>query len=101
MAYESPIGNVEIPGVDPSDADHIEIPGVDASYIAIDNIKILGVDVDIQDTQVIEIIDPDIPPNKPAPIEPATVHQADVSVDPMPAIQKLDPELRRSSIFRT
>ena len=40
-----PIGDVEIPGVDPSNADHIEIPGVDASEIDVDNIEIPGVDV--------------------------------------------------------
>ena len=37
-----PIGDVEIPGVDPSDADHIDIPGVDASDIDVDNIEIPG-----------------------------------------------------------
>ena len=48
-----PIVDVVIPGVDPSDADHIKIPGVDASDIDVDNIKIPGVDVDIQEPQVI------------------------------------------------
>ena len=62
-----PIGNVEIPGVDLFDANQIKIPGVDASDIDVDNIDIPGVDVDIQDPQVIEIIDPDIPPTKQAP----------------------------------
>ena len=57
-----PIGNVEIPGVETSNADHIEIPGVYASDIDVDNIDIPGVDVDIQEPQVIEIIDPDTPP---------------------------------------
>ena len=47
---------------------------MDASDIEVDNIKIPGVDVDIQEQQVIEIIDTDIPPTDPAPIEPATVH---------------------------
>ena len=63
-----PIGDVKIPGVEPSDAEHINIPGVDASYIDVDNIKILGVDVDIQEPQVIEIIDPNIPLTNTAPI---------------------------------
>ena len=60
-----------------------------------------GVDVDIQEPQVIEIIDPDIPPTGPDPIEPGTVHQTDVIVEPMPAIQQVEPKLRRSSRFRT
>ena len=81
-----PIGDVEILGVDTSNADHIEIPGVD---------------VDIQEPQVIEIIDPDIPPTDPDPIEPATVHQVDASVESMPAMQQVKPKLRRSSIVRT
>ena len=63
-----PIDNVKIPGLDTSNADHIEIPGVDASDMDVDNIKIPGVDVDIQEQQVIEIIDPDIPPTNPDPI---------------------------------
>ena len=54
-----PIGNVKIPGVYTSDADHIEIPGMDASDIDVGNIEIPEVDVDIQEPQVIEIIDPD------------------------------------------
>ena len=86
-----PIGDVEIPGVDTSNADHIEIPGVDASDIDVKNIEIPGVDVDIQEPQVIEIIDPDIPPTDPDPIEPARVHQEDASVELMPAIQKVEP----------
>ena len=95
------MGDIKIPGVDPSDADHIEIPGVDASDIDVDNIEIPGVDVEIHNPQVIEIIDPDIPPTDPAHIEPATVHQVDAVVEPMPAIQKVEPELRRSSRVRT
>ena len=35
-----PIGDVKIPGVDTSNADHIEIPGVGASDIDIENIDI-------------------------------------------------------------
>ena len=96
-----PIGNVKIPGVDTSNADHIEIPGVDALDIDVENIEIPGVDVDIQEPQVIEIIDPDIPPTDPDPIEPAKVQQADASVEPMLAIQQVDPKLRRSSRVRT
>ena len=42
------IGNVEIPGVETSNSDHIKIPGVDASDIDVDNIDIPGVDVDIK-----------------------------------------------------
>ena len=63
-----PIGNVKIPGVDTSNAKHIKIPGVDESDIDVKNIEIPGVDVDIQEPQVIEIIDPKIPPTDPAPI---------------------------------
>ena len=96
-----PIGDVEIPGVDTYKADHIEIPGVDASDIDVENIKIPGVDVDIQEPQVIDIIDPKITPTKPDPIEPATVHQADAAVEPMPSIQQVEPKLRRSSRVRT
>ena len=70
-----PIGNVEILVVDTSNADHIKIPGVDASDIDVDNIDIPGVDVSIQYPQVIEIVDPNITPTDPAPIEPAPVHQ--------------------------
>ena len=95
-----PISNVEILGVEPSNADHIEILGVDASDIGVDNIEIPGVDLDIKYPQVIEIIDPGIPPNNPAPIEPATVHQAYASVEPMPAIQ-VEHDLRRSIRGRT
>ena len=46
-------------------------------------------------------IDPNITLTNPYPIEPATLHQADASVEPMPAIQQVEPELRRSSRFRT
>ena len=95
------INNVEIPGVDPSEADHIKISGVDASYIAVENIKIPGVDVHIQDPQVLETIDPNIPPTNPAPIEPATVHLLDAAVDPMPTVQQVGPKLHRSSRVRT
>ena len=79
-----PIGNVEVPGVDPSDSDHIKIPGVDSSDV--NNINIPGVDVDIKEPQVIEIVETDIPPTNPASIEIAPVHQVFASVDPMPAI---------------
>ena len=96
-----PIGDVEIPGVYTSNVDHIEIPVVDASDIDVKNIEIPGVDVDIQEPQVIEIIDSNIPPTDPGPIEPAKVHQADASVEPMPAIQQVEPELRRFSRFST
>ena len=75
-----PIVDVEIPGVDPYNADHIEIPGVDVSEIDVKNIEIPGVDVEIQEPQVIEIIDPNIPPTDSDPIEPATVHQTYASV---------------------
>ena len=91
-----PIGDDEIPGVDTSKSDHIKIPGVYASDIDIDNIEIPGVDVDIQEPQVIDMIDPYIPPTDPDPIEPATVHQADTSVELMPDIQQVKSELRRS-----
>ena len=55
----------------------------------------------MQEPQVIEIIDPNIPLTNPAPIEPATVHQADAAVEPMPAIQQVEPKLRRYSRVRT
>ena len=84
-----PIGDIKIPGVDTSNGDHINIPGVDASDINVKNIDIPVVDVDIQEPQVIAIIDPKIPPNDLDPIEPATVHQADATVDPMPAIHEV------------
>ena len=74
---------------------------MDASDTDVENIKIPGVDVDIQEPQVIGIVDPKIPPTNSAPIEPAPVHQADAVVEPMPSIQKVDPELRRYSIVRT
>ena len=90
-----PIGDVEIPGVDTSNANHIYIPGVGASDINIKNIEIPGVDVDIQEPLVIDIIDPNIPPTDPYPIEPARLHQADASVVSMPAIQQVDTELHR------
>ena len=95
------IGDFEITEVDPYDANHIDIPGVDASEIYVDNIEIPVVDVDIQDPQVIKIIDSDIPPTNPEPIEPATVQQAYAAVELMPAIQQLEPELRRYSRVRT
>ena len=103
LTYRSgcPIGEVEIPGVDTSNTNHIKIPGVDESDIDIDNIKIPGVDLEIQEPQVIEIIDPGIRTTDPDPIEPATVHQADAEVDPMPYIQQVEPKLRRSSRVRT
>ena len=99
--YGHPIGDVKIPGVDTSNADHINIPGVDASDIDVDNIEIPGVDVNIQEAQVIEIIDPDILPTDPDPIEPATVHQADAAVKMMPVIHQVEPELLMSSRVRT
>ena len=74
---------------------------MDASDIDVDNIKIPGVDVDIQEPQVIEIIDPAISPTKPDIIEPATVHHADATLKPMLAIQQVYPQLRRSSRSRT
>ena len=57
--------------------------------------------MDIQEPQVIEIIDPNIPPTDSDPIEPATVYQEDVALEPMTAIQQLKPKLRRSSRVRT
>ena len=48
-----PIGDVEIPGVETSNPDHIEIPGVDASGIDVENVEIPGVDVDIQEPQAV------------------------------------------------
>ena len=96
-----PIVNVEIPGVDPYDANHIEFPGVDSSDTDVDNIDIPGVDVDIKEPKVIEIIDPDIPPTNPEPIGPATVHQADAAVEPMPTIHQVEPKLLRSSRVKT
>ena len=94
-----PIGNVKIPLLDPSDVDHIEIPGVDHSDVY--NIEIPGVDVDIQESQINEIVYPDIPPTDPAPIEPAPVHQVATAVEPIQYIQQVDPNLRRSIRFRT
>ena len=44
------IGDVDIPGVYTSNADHNDIPGVDASDIDFKNIEIPGVDVDIQES---------------------------------------------------
>ena len=74
---------------------------MDVSDIDVDNINIPGVDLDIQEPQVIEIIDHNIPPSEPDPIEPATLHQEYATVEPMPAINKVDTELRRSSRVRT
>ena len=51
--------------------------------------------------KLLKNIDPKISPTNPDPIEPATVHQADVEVEPTPVIYKVDPELRRSSRVRT
>ena len=96
-----PICDVEVPGVDPSDADHIKIPGVDTSDIDVDNIDIPGVDVKILESQVIEIVDPEIPLTDPEPIETAPVHQVIAAVDPMPAMKQVEPELCRSSRVRT
>ena len=87
--------------MDISNADHIKISGVDASDIDVYNIEIPGVDVDIQEPQVIDIIDTIIPTTEPYPIEPATVHQADAAVEPMPAIRQVEPELCSSIRFRT
>ena len=72
------MGDVKIPGVDASDVDHIDIAGVDPSEV--ENIEIPGGDVYIQEPQLIEIIDPDIPPTDPSPIEPAAVNQVTVTV---------------------
>ena len=60
----------------------------------VDNIEILGVDVDIQETRIIEIADPDIPPTDIEPIKTAPAHQVAFSVAPMPSIQQVEPELR-------
>ena len=57
--------------------------------------------MDIKEPQVIEIFDTDITPTDPAPIESAPVHHFDAEVEPMPAIQHVDPELRSSSRVRT
>ena len=57
--------------------------------------------MDIQEPQVIEIIDRKIPPTNPDPLELTTVHQADASVELMPAIQQVETELHRSSRVRT
>ena len=96
-----PIGDVKILWVDPSDVNYTEILGVDASDIDINNIKIPGVDVDIQEPQVIEIVDPEIPPTEPTSIEPAPVHQVATKVYLIPYIQQVDPELCRSSRVTT
>ena len=74
---------------------------MDTSDIDVDNIEIPGVDVDIQEPQVIDIVDPGIPPTDPAPIEPAPLHQLTVVVEPIPAMQQVGPELCRSSIVKT
>ena len=74
---------------------------MDASDIDIENIDIPGVNVDIQEPQVIEVIDLVIPPTDPDPIEPATVHQAYAAVEPMPTIHQVGPEIRKSSRVRT
>ena len=58
-------------------------------------------DVDIQEPQVIEIVDPGIPQTDSATIEPALVHQLAVEVEPMPSIQQVDPKLLTSSKVRT
>ena len=73
-----PIGDVKIPGVGASDVDHINIAGVDPSEV--ENIEIPGGDVYIQEPQVIEIFDPDIPPTDPAPIELAALNQVAVAL---------------------
>ena len=96
-----PIGDVEIPGVDTSEIDHIEILGVGASDIVVDNIEIPGVYVAIQEPQGVEIFDTDITPTDPAPIEPDPVQQVSAEVEPMLGIQQVDPKLRQSSRFRT
>ena len=57
--------------------------------------------MDIQEPQVIEIIDSEIPQTDPDPIEPETLHQADAAVEPMLAIHQVDPKLSRSSRIRT
>ena len=88
-----------IPGVDQYDVDNIDIPGVDP--LEVNNIDIPGVDVDIQESQINEIVYPDIPPTDPAPIEPAPVHQVATAVEPIQYIQQVDPNLRRSIRFRT
>ena len=97
--HRRPIGDIEIQGVYPSDVDHINIPGVYTSHI--DHIDIPGVDVDIQELQVVEIVDPDIPPTDPESIELAPLHQVDAAVYPMPAIQQVEPAICRSSRVRT
>ena len=57
--------------------------------------------MDIQEPQVIEIIDTNIPPNESDHVEPATVHQEDAAVEPIRSIQQVELELRRSSRVRT
>ena len=96
-----PIGDVKIPGVDPSDVENIEIPGVDASDVGVDNIEIPGVDVAIQEPQVNEIVDPGITPIYPALIESVPVHQVATALEPMTAIKQVDPKLRRYMRART
>ena len=94
-----PIGDVEIPRVDPSDVDHIEIQGVDS--LDVDNIEIPVVDVDIQEPQVIEIVNPKIPLTNTVSIELAPVQQVTASVETMPDIQQVESTLRMSSRVRT
>ena len=94
-----PIGDVEIPGVDSSNDNHIEITEVDPSDV--DNIEIQGVDVDILDPEAIDIVDTDIPPTNPVPIETSPVHQVGAVVEPMPATQQVEPDIHRSSRFKT
>ena len=57
--------------------------------------------MDIKEAQVIQIVDPDIPPTNPASIEPTPMHQVAAAVEPMSDIQQVEPELRRSSRVRT
>ena len=94
-----PIGDVEVPGVNPSDVHHIEILVVDS--LDVYNIEIPGVDVDIQEPQFIDIVDIDIPPTNPESIEVSQVHQVAVEVEPVPAIQHVETNIRRSSRVRT
>ena len=85
----------------PSEIDPIEIPGLDALDIDVYNIYIPRVDVDIQEPQVIEIVDPDIPPTEPSSIEQVPAHQVAAALETVPVIQQVDPELHRSSRVRT
>jgi hypothetical protein len=97
-----PIGDTEIPGVDSSEEEDVHLAGVEP--VIEDDIEIPGVDVEGPEAsapQSVEINDPDIPEDNPAPIQVAPTQEKPAPQASAPVTEPSQaPCLRRSTSVR-